>query len=524
MQLSTRCTAILVLLHCLICSTAVVGQLPPVPFPAENPPTEEKRILGKILFWDEQLSSDDTVACGTCHRASAGGADPRLGAHPGPDGMFGTSDDIIGSPGVARADLAGIPLMDPLFGFDVQVTGRSAQPVIGSQWAPDMFWDGRATSTFIDPQTGLVSIASGGALESQAVGPLLSDVEMAFEGRTWDDLVTKMESVAPLALGTDLPADVAAILVGGTDYSDLFDAAFGSPGITAERIAFAIATYERTLVPDQTPFDLGTLTPQQEEGFAFLNNNNMVCLNCHVPPLFTDNQFYNIGLRPADDDLGRFNVTGDAGHRGRFKTPTLRNVGLRPAQMHVGWVMDVQDAIDYYNAPAWPGVDLVTGHTQFTAEQSQIPIPGVPPGAAPIYNDIFMPLQAQPAVIEFLTNGLTDPRVANETFPFDRPTLQSELPAPVQFKRGDCNTDGVLDLSDAITVLAVLFPAPNPPTIGCEDACDGSDDGAIDLADAIAVLSWMFGFPAVPLPEPNSCGPDPTTAEALECLIYSNCP
>lgn len=523
MQMSTSCAAILVLLYCLICQTALVGQLPPVPFPAENPPTEEKRILGKILFWDEQLSSDDTVACGTCHRAGAGGADPRLGEHPGPDGMFGTSDDIIGSPGVARADLAGIPLMDPLFGFDVQVTGRSAQAVIGSQWAPDMFWDGRATSTFFDPQTGLVSIASGGALESQAVGPLLSDVEMAFEGRTWGDLVTKMETVAPLSLGTDLPTDVAAILVGGTDYPDLFETAFGSPGITAERIAFAIATYERTLVPDQTPFDLGTLTPQQQAGFNILTNNT-VCLNCHVPPLFTDNQFYNIGLRPAADDLGRFNVTGDIDHRGRFKTPTLRNVGLRPAQMHVGWVMDVQDAIDYYNAPAWPGVDLVTGHTQFTAEQNQIPIPGSPPGAAPIYNDIVMPPQFQPAVIEFLTNGLTDPRVANETFPFDRPTLQSELPAPVQFKRGDCNTDGVLDLSDAVTVLTVLFPAPVPPTMGCEDACDGNDDGAIDIADVIGVLSWMFGFPAIPLPAPSNCGPDPTTAEALECLIYSNCP
>ncbi|MGE4614067.1 MAG: cytochrome c peroxidase [Planctomycetota bacterium] len=523
MQMSTSCAAILVLLHCLICSTAVVGQLPPVPFPAENPPTEEKRILGKILFWDEQLSSDDTVACGTCHRAGAGGSDPRLGAHPGPDGLFGTSDDIIGSPGVARADLAGIPLMDPLFGFDVQVTGRSAQPVIGSQWAPDMFWDGRATSTFIDPQTGLVSIASGGALESQAVGPLLSDVEMAFEGRTWDDLVTKMETVAPLALGTDLPADVAAILVGGTDYPDLFDAAFGSSGITAERIAFAIATYERTLVPDQTPFDLGTLTPQQQAGFNVLTNST-VCLNCHVPPLFTDNQFYNIGLRPADDDLGRFNVTGDVAHRGRFKTPTLRNVGLRPAQMHVGWVMDVQDAIDYYNAPAWPSVDPLTGHTQFTAEQTPIPVPGAPPGAAPIYNDIFMPPQIQPAVIEFLSNGLTDPRVANETFPFDRPTLQSELPDSVEFVRGDCNTDGVLDLSDAVTVLTVLFPPPMPPTMGCEDACDGSDDGVIDIADAIALLSWMFGFPAVPLPAPTSCGPDPTTAETLECSIYPNCP
>jgi cytochrome c peroxidase len=523
MRKYASCVAFLVLMLCLVCSTAADGQLPPVPFPAENPPTEEKRILGKILFWDEQLSSDDTVACGTCHQAGAGGSDPRLGTHPGPDGLFGTIDDVIGSPGILRADLDGIPILDPLFGFEVQVTGRSSQPVIGSQWAPEMFWDGRASSTFIDPQTGLVSIASGGALESQAVAPLLSDVEMAFEGRTWDDLVGKMETVAPLALGTDLPTDVAAILVGGTDYPDLFAAAFGSPGITAERIAFAIATYERTLVPDQTPFDLGTLTPQQQAGFNILNNNT-VCFNCHIPPLFSDNEFYNIGLRPSADDLGRFNVTGDIDHRGSFKTPTLRNVGLRPAQMHVGWVTDVQDSINFYNAPAWPSVDPLTGHTQFTADQSPIPAPGAPPGTAPSYNDILMPTQFHPAVIAFLANGLTDPRVANETFPFDRPTLQSELPAPVEFLRGDCNTDGSNNIADAVTVLNVLFPSPTPPTMGCVDACDGNDDGAIDIADAIALLSSLFGLPAIPLPAPTSCGPDPTTAETLECSIYSNCP
>ena len=63
---------------------------------------EPKRVLGKILFWEEQLSSDDTVACGTCHIPAAGGADPRLSANPGPDGLFGTADDTIGSAGIVR--------------------------------------------------------------------------------------------------------------------------------------------------------------------------------------------------------------------------------------------------------------------------------------------------------------------------------------------------------------------------------------------------------------------------------------
>ena len=76
----------------LICLTqiALAQLVTPPPVSPENPVTEEKRVLGKILFWEEQLSSDDTVACGTCHIPAAGGSDPRLAAHPGPDGLFGT--------------------------------------------------------------------------------------------------------------------------------------------------------------------------------------------------------------------------------------------------------------------------------------------------------------------------------------------------------------------------------------------------------------------------------------------------
>ncbi len=73
----------LLLLLALVASAPLAADLPPVPVPAENPITEQKRVLGKILFWDEQLSSDGTVACGTCHRPGAGGGDPRAGRQPG---------------------------------------------------------------------------------------------------------------------------------------------------------------------------------------------------------------------------------------------------------------------------------------------------------------------------------------------------------------------------------------------------------------------------------------------------------
>src|SRR5688500_13798894 len=107
--------------------------LPPVPVPPENPITEPKRVLGKILFWDEQLSSDGTVACGTCHRPSAGGADPRAGRHPGVD--KGTIDDVMGSPGIASLDRDGHARPHPLFGAAAQVTPRLTPSNFAGIWA-----------------------------------------------------------------------------------------------------------------------------------------------------------------------------------------------------------------------------------------------------------------------------------------------------------------------------------------------------------------------------------------------------
>ena len=139
--------------------------LPPVPVPAENPLTESKRVLGKILFWDVQLSSDNTVACGTCHMPAAGMAEPFPVPHPGADGAWGTADDGRGSAGIVRQAGSGGFVHDMLFGFERQVTGRSAQAVGMSMFSDDLFWDGRASSAFHDPVTGEVLIASGGGLE-----------------------------------------------------------------------------------------------------------------------------------------------------------------------------------------------------------------------------------------------------------------------------------------------------------------------------------------------------------------------
>ena len=392
--------------------TPAVAQLPPVPVPAENPITEPKRVLGKILFWDEQLSSDDTIACGTCHRPASGGADPRFGRHTGTD--MGTIDDVWGSPGVVYMDEAGEALEHPMFGFEPQVTRRVAPSNFGALWAGEVFWDGRAGSRFLDPLSGEVAIAEGGALENQVLDSLANPAEMTHPGRTWNDLTEKLRRVRPLALARDYPADVSDALARHPDYPALFRAAFGASEnaseITPVRIAFAIATYQRTLVADQTPWDrymAGDETALSEQAeFGWRVFQRLRCVNCHEPPLFTNNDFFNIGLRLSEFDTGRQEVTADPEDAGEVRVPGLRNVGLRTRLMHTGEFGRLSEAIAFYNtAMALPGVDEVPGLGTYVFDLTGF--------------DSY-DLDA------FLRTGLLDPRVAGETFPFDRPTLGSE--------------------------------------------------------------------------------------------------
>ena len=128
--------------------------LNPPTAPSGNPVTATKAVLGKVLFWDEQLSSSRTVACGTCHIARAGGSDPRsvgnntAARHPGADNVFGTADDIQGSPGVPPVQANGSYVAIAAFGLREQVTKRRSMPHINSAYPNLLFWEGRASGEF----------------------------------------------------------------------------------------------------------------------------------------------------------------------------------------------------------------------------------------------------------------------------------------------------------------------------------------------------------------------------------------
>ncbi|MDP6849303.1 MAG: cytochrome c peroxidase [Planctomycetota bacterium] len=386
---------------------------PPAP-PPGNIPTAEKEALGMALFWDEQLSSSNSVACGSCHQHSAGGVDPRTGSeasrNPGPDGIFQTTDDVFGSIGLVRRDSMGA--FDPtgVFAHHPQATGRQPGSAINALLAPSLFWDGRASGQFINPTTGQVSLPFGAALESQSVGPPMADLEMAHIGRTWSELTTKLQQVRPLALSSSIPTRLQNF-VRHRSYPELFALAFGTSDITAERIAFAIASYERTLFSNQTPFDdyhngnPAAMTAQELRGMDLFKTKGR-CIQCHTFPTLGRSQFHYTGVRPADEDPGRFAVTGLQSDYGKLLVPGLRNTSLRAPYFRNGSADTLMAVIDFYDR----GGDF--NHTNKS------------PHIAPIGFT-----QAEKDDLHaFLETAVLDSRVVSGLPPFDSPTLNGGSP------------------------------------------------------------------------------------------------
>ncbi len=439
---------------------AIFNGLPPVQAPFANPTTLAKVRLGTAIFWDEQLSSAGTVACGTCHIPSAGGGDPRSklssgSQHPGADGVFGTQDDVTGSLGVPSRFASGAYAEDPSFGFGPQVTGRKAPTMINAAFFDELFWDGRADSSFEDPLTGQTVSSNRSALESQAADPPLSTVEMGHIDADWGTLADRFASARPLRLAQGLPADLGA-WIADRSYPELFQEAFGSADVTPTRMAQALATYQRSLISNQAPVDDGpqALTQQQSQGLQVFNGPGR-CVICHTGPRLADDRFHNTGVSPLDADLGRFLVTNAPPDRGRFKTPGLRNIGLRGPFFHDGSAETLADVVDFY----------VRGG-DFGVNQSPL----------------MQPLNLNPgqraALIAFLEGALLDPRVAAEIGPFARPTLWSESNlAPQSIGAGTPGSGGLV-----------------PRMVAQEPAYTGNPDFTLHLSRALPGSIAVLGL------------------------------
>ncbi|MCB1628696.1 MAG: hypothetical protein KDI48_13305, partial [Xanthomonadales bacterium] len=341
----------------LLTASLVQAQaLGPPPVPPQNPQIPAKIALGKVLFWDEQLSVTGTVACGSCHRPQASGSDPRTplaglaSTHPGPDGQFGSDDDIHGSAGVPAHVAEGDYYPIAHFGLAPQVGRRKSPSIYDAAFAPRLFWDGRAEGRFVDPDSGIELIPSGAALENQALQPLVDTAEMGHVGNQFADAAARIDGALPLQFASDLPTELVSFIA-DRDYRQLFDEVFGTPQVSAARIAMALASYQRELAKTVVPWDLEqqgipTLTAQELEGRQQFQR--LRCQFCHAGPRHADNSFRYIGVRPVDEDLGRFEVTGSSSQRGAFRVPSLRNIALRGPFMHNGGLATLGEVLDFY--------------------------------------------------------------------------------------------------------------------------------------------------------------------------------
>ena len=401
----------------LVCVSAAASaaspgpqRLPKVPVPPGNELTEAKILLGKTLFWDEQLSSSKTIACGSCHMPEAGGSDPRAwldpesATHPGPDGVFGTDDDSVGSIGVAESMQSGRAVLDGLFGDRPQVMTRRPRTVIAAAYMTQAFWDGRADDVFLDPDTGEVLLEWGAALETQSLSPLLATNEMSAHGRTWGHIALDLIGAEPLALSPEIPAALAE-WIDGRGYPELFEEAFGDDAISAAQFAMAVASYERTLIPDQTPIlqPNPVLTDLELEGYRVFHAKG--CTECHETRggLFSDQNFHFIGTANPAIDPGLAAESGEEYDEGLFLTPTLLGLELRAPYFHDGSKATLDDVIDFYSDGG-----------EFGARRRREIVP------ANFKDDERAALRA------FLGRPLTDPRLATASGPFERPLLSTE--------------------------------------------------------------------------------------------------
>ncbi len=141
------------------------------------------------------------------------------------------------------------------------------------------------------------------------------------------------------------------------EYPMLYYQAFGSPEITVQKTAYALAQFLRTVISADSKFDRFlrhelSLTMEENQGFNIFNTERGDCFHCHTLSLMTDGDLHNIGLDSVfvGEDAGYYNVSGNPADLGKFKSPSLRNAGIRTSFMHDGRFTTLDEVIEHYNS------------------------------------------------------------------------------------------------------------------------------------------------------------------------------
>ncbi len=234
--------------------------------------------------------------------------------------------------------------------FDGRLSGSGQMSCASCHDAELGFADGRATSLGKDAKP----------LKRNAPALLNTGLRQSW---FWDGRAASLEdqALAVLANPAEMDADfeaVVAFLSSSRGYSERFEAAFGPGPIAMDKVAASIAAYERTFVSDGSSAfddflegDHEALSDSELRGLHLFRTKAR-CLNCHNGPLLSDEQFHNAGLTYYGrelQDLGRYEQTKDPADVGRFRTPSLRNIGRTAPYMHNGQ-FDLDGVLNMYNA------------------------------------------------------------------------------------------------------------------------------------------------------------------------------
>lgn len=264
--------------------------LPPVPIPADNPPTASTIVLGRRLFYDTNLSKDNSISCSSCHDPQRGFADPRE-----------RSIGVGGATGL-----------------------RHAPSLLNAAYLPLFFWDGRAASLEAQVGVPMADPLEMNQAHEAAVAKLSSDpsYKTLFRSAFGSDEITMKRVENALA-------SFERTLLSGNSAFDRYEYQGEKGALSAAQI--------RGLAAFEDP-----------------RRGNCASCHTIGPTyaLFTDGEFHNTGEGVGDNeepiDLGRYRVTRLDKDRGSFLTPSLRNVALTGPYMHDGKLKTLKSVVDFY--------------------------------------------------------------------------------------------------------------------------------------------------------------------------------
>lgn len=286
---------------------------------------------------------------------------------------------------VARVELGKMLFFDPRLSGSSWISCASCHnPTLSwSDGLPTAIGNGmgvlkRATPTIVNSAFNEVQMWDGRfhTLEEQAAGPMQAPGEM---NGNLDNILKRLMSIP--------------------GYVTQFEKAYPGEGITKNTLVKAIASFERTVISKDAPFDAwiagnrNAIGVSAKRGYAlFVGKAN--CVACHSGPNFTDSGFHNIGLADNTDD-GRYAKLPLKAMKGAFKTPTLRDIALTAPYMHNGTYSTLEEVVALYNRGGdcrdnldpnikpllltdGEQVDLVQFLRTLTGREAQVTLPRLP--------------------------------------------------------------------------------------------------------------------------------------------------